>query len=260
MSDAAVVKPVPLRRVGSWTLGMVLIACGGSMLAYYFWPGFDYLLAAKLSPLVLIALGVEVLICAARPEKRKYDFLSIFLCLVLMACALCVTFIPLVWDYIGPQRSWSEQAMADQLEQQLYTKLKSSDVQQLDLHISLTNAQLGEVTLDELNGTEVIWVNAELTGPYADPAAFASACRTVADAVQALPVQVDDLTVYCDQEYRTADGIAGYTCLRLDSPYQLGWSVEQMAAAVEQNYCTESGEPLTREQWLARTAADLPAA
>jgi len=257
MTDTAVAKPVPVRRVGSWTLGMVLIACGASMLAYYFWPAFDYLLAAKLSPLVLVALGAEVLICAARPEKRKYDFISIFVCLALMACALCVTAVPLLWAYLGPERSWSEQSLRGQLEQQLYTRLKTSDVERLDLHLGLTGAQMGPVTLNELDGTEIIWVNAELTGPYSDPAVFAAACRTVADAVQAMPVQVDELTVFCNREYSTTGGVAGHIELVLDSPYTLNWSAEQMAAQTRQTYYSETGAEITRQEWLAQSAAAL---
>lgn len=78
----------PVRRVGTLTLGVCLIACGVLFLCYFFVPHFNWELALKIAPAAgLIALGAEVLYFAARPERWKYDFLSVFLCLVLMVCA-----------------------------------------------------------------------------------------------------------------------------------------------------------------------------
>ena len=52
----------PVRRVGSITLGLCLIAVGVCFLLYYFAPGFNWLLVAKVgAPLALVALGVEVI-------------------------------------------------------------------------------------------------------------------------------------------------------------------------------------------------------
>lgn len=81
-------KPQPLRRVGSFTLGVCLIAAGIFFLLAYFVPGFDWQLALKIAPAAgLILLGCEVLYFAARPQRWKYDFLSVLLCIVLMVSA-----------------------------------------------------------------------------------------------------------------------------------------------------------------------------
>ena len=81
-------KPQPLRRVGSFTLGVCLIAAGAFFLCYHFVPGFDWQLALKIAPAAgLILLGCEVLYFAARPQRWKYDFLSVLLCIVLMVSA-----------------------------------------------------------------------------------------------------------------------------------------------------------------------------
>ena len=51
----------PVRRVGSITLGLCLMAVGVCFLLYYFVPGFNWLLVSKVgAPLALVALGVEV--------------------------------------------------------------------------------------------------------------------------------------------------------------------------------------------------------
>lgn len=61
-------KPQPLRRVGSFTLGVCLIAAGIFFLLAYFVPGVDWKLMLKIAPAAgLILLGGEVLFFAARP-------------------------------------------------------------------------------------------------------------------------------------------------------------------------------------------------
>ena len=73
----------PVRRVGTLTLGVCLIVCGVLFLCYFFVPHFNWDLALKIAPAAgLILLGCEVLYFAARPQRWKYDFLSVLLCIV----------------------------------------------------------------------------------------------------------------------------------------------------------------------------------
>ncbi len=85
----------PVRRVGTLTLGVCLIVCGVLFLCYFFVPHFNWELALKIAPAAgLILLGCEVLYFAARPQRWKYDFLSVLLCIVLMVSAFggaCLT-------------------------------------------------------------------------------------------------------------------------------------------------------------------------
>lgn len=99
----------PRRHVGTVTLGLYCIAAGGCMLGYYFVPGFDPILAAKLAPLGLVALGSELLYDAARPQRVTISALSIFLCLFLMAGVFCAAFVPVAWDWTT-RREWNGQA------------------------------------------------------------------------------------------------------------------------------------------------------
>lgn len=51
-------------------------------------PNVNVLSVVKYAPVVLIVLGIEVLIYAARPDvKIKYDVISIFLCIIIMLTA-----------------------------------------------------------------------------------------------------------------------------------------------------------------------------
>lgn len=97
-------EKVPVRRVGSLTLGFGLMAVGVFFLCYYFVPQFNWELALKIAPAAgLCLLGGEVLYFAAKPEKWKYDFLSVFYCLLLMGVCLCVGALPMVLDRFGPE-------------------------------------------------------------------------------------------------------------------------------------------------------------
>ena len=81
-------ESAPVRRVGTLTLGVCLIVCGVLFLCYFFVPHFNWDLALKITPAAgLILLGCEVLYFAARPQRWKYDFLSVLLCIVLMVSA-----------------------------------------------------------------------------------------------------------------------------------------------------------------------------
>ena len=62
----------PVRRVGTLTLGVCLIACGVLFLCYFFVPHFNWELALKIAPAAgLILLGCEVLYFAA---MAAFDF------------------------------------------------------------------------------------------------------------------------------------------------------------------------------------------
>ena len=52
----------PQRRAGTFTLGVVLVAAGCGMMASLFWPSLDLSWMLKASPVILVALGAEVLL------------------------------------------------------------------------------------------------------------------------------------------------------------------------------------------------------
>ena len=101
------------RRTGTLTLGLALILVGGCILGYCFVPGFDLLAAAKLSPLLLVLMGLEILIGSfLKGDEYRVNFGSVLLCLILVGCSLCVAALPMFWDYYGPE---SEQRACSRL-------------------------------------------------------------------------------------------------------------------------------------------------
>ena len=84
-------RPAKERRVGTFTFGAVLVICGALMLVSMFFPHLDL----KLSPLILVCLGVEVLLASRREGKLRYDWVGMVLCFVLVTAAL--VFFGIAW-------------------------------------------------------------------------------------------------------------------------------------------------------------------
>ena len=93
------------RRVGTFTLGVVLVVSGGLMLVSMFWPQLDWAWALKCSPLILIGLGAETLIAARGGGKVKYDWVGMVLCFVLVCAALCLYAVAW-WMLYHPAWCW----------------------------------------------------------------------------------------------------------------------------------------------------------
>ena len=79
-----------VKRIGSTTSGLILIAAGLAFLASSVLNSTTVLeWTLKLWPAVLICLGVEILLAQRKTEnvERKYDFLSVILSL------FCIIFV-----------------------------------------------------------------------------------------------------------------------------------------------------------------------
>lgn len=117
--------PKKVRRVGTFTFGLVLVAAGVLMILKILVPSFDLYTVVKFAPAVLIVLGIEVLIYSARPNvKIKYDFWGMLACGFILAVVGGSTLFPLLWAYYGPAH--------DQQMSQFQTQLEKETRQALD--------------------------------------------------------------------------------------------------------------------------------
>ena len=96
---------LPARRVGTLTMGVVLVTSGCAMLASMFFPALDLSLVLQLSPVILISLGIETLLATRRSEKIKYDWVGMILCCLLVCTVLCLYTLAyaMVWC---PEEFW----------------------------------------------------------------------------------------------------------------------------------------------------------
>ena len=243
-------KDQPVRRVGSLTLGVCLIAAGVFFLSYRFIPESVRQMVLEIAPAAgLCLLGGEVLYFAAKPQRWKYDFLSVFICLVLMAGCFCMSFLPIVLSRYSPENEMRTVRISRLYEDALYQSIQkeASDVSLKDMTVWM-NSYYGdgetlEDAADDLNsGLGVLRVNVELYGPYDQKAAFALDCRKLMDVVQQQHVQPTVITFY----YEDADAKTPSYTLSLNSRVQMDWTADKMTKEVEQEDLsdTDDDEPV----------------
>lgn len=80
----------PARRVGTFTFGVTLVVFGLWMLCALLLPELDLIWVLKLSPLILVLLGVEVLLAARQGSTMKYDWVGMLLCCLIVCTALAL--------------------------------------------------------------------------------------------------------------------------------------------------------------------------
>ena len=245
----------PLRRVGSLTLGACLIAAGVFFLLYFFVPGFDVQLTLKIAPAVaLVLLGCEVLFFAARPGRWKYDFVSVLVCLGLIAVCMCLSFLPMVWSEIDPARGQNEMKLSKAYTTQVYEALRKEnpDLRLRDVYTDLYLYSNDVNALQEMQpGDGHLSLTVMLYGPYDSTGAFAQDCRSVAGTVRAGTLQPDELRIVWSPDNDpgqsldsgTLQRVEQYT-LELDGTVQLDWTADEMERQVEVQYLLdEENEP-----------------
>lgn len=238
MPKAPAAKPIQ-RRVGSVTLGVCLAVTGICFLCYHFVPGFDWQLVLKIAPAAgLILLGGEVLYFACRPEKWKYDFLSVLVCLLLMGGCFGLSMLSAVWEELDPACRRNELKLGQEYTSALYTRI-SEEAPEIPLWDPTGQVHLYSAAVDSLedihSGTGSVEVTVELQGPYQSAADFAADCRTLADAVLECDVEPESIC-FCwvpvqDPVHTLETGSLPQTqaySLQLSGPVQLNWTAAQM--------------------------------
>lgn len=117
--------PRKTRRVGTLTMGLALIATGLLIAVAMFAPALDLTLALRLCPLLLVVLGCEVLFFSLRSkdDKIKYDWLSMFVCFILVVGSLGLAMVPKLLLYYGPDRERTESRLDRELNDNCYNLL-----------------------------------------------------------------------------------------------------------------------------------------
>ena len=174
--------PKKVRRVGSIAFALVLIAAGVLLIVYQFVPQFDLLKILKFSPVILIALGIEMLVYSARPDvKVKFDWLAMLgtaftLCIVGTAALL-----PLAISQWSPARDYAQSRIESQKADAMYSALTAdpalkAKLNSLNVEVRFFHEADGDYTLQ--SGDDCI-LYAALQGPYADAETFAADCMAV---------------------------------------------------------------------------------
>ena len=227
--------PKKVRRVGSIAFALVLIAAGVLLIVYQLVPQFDLLKILKFSPVILIALGIEMLVYSARPDvKVKFDWLAMLgtaftLCIVGTAALL-----PLAISEWGPARNYAQTRIESQKADAMYSALTAdpalkAKLNSLNVEVRFFHEADGDYTLQ--SGDDCI-LYAALQGPYADAETFAADCMAVMQRAAD-----DGLGFTCyhfDADEDIDDGISYY--LDCVASYPAGLTAAQVAQRVQVSY------------------------
>ena len=262
-------KQPPLRRVGSFTLGVCLITAGIFFLLTYFVPDFPTQPVLRIIPAAgLVMLGGEVLFFAARPGRWKYDFWSVLICLMLMGGCFCLSLLPVVWEEISPQRRQTELRLGQEYTAEAYDRIKTAapEVRVKDIRGNAYLYSSKTETLRDLDaGGGHLSLTVELFGDYDSVQAFAQDCRRVTDAVQQCSALPDELRIAWspdnDPEESLGTGtlqqVERYT-LELVGIAQLDWTADQMAKQTEVQYLLdEENEETAESEAFSEESAEL---
>lgn len=206
------------RRVGTFSLGLALIYTGALAILNLVIPNFPLLSALRWAPLLLVALGLEIIASHVilRGERFKYDFLSGFLCFMLTLAGVGAAAATPLLDYYTPQRAMAERRVERQLEDQLYEQLKDdAQIAGMSVWVDIRDPQVGEAfSAGDLGEMDSVRLDVELQGEFADKLAFATAAREVLDRLDALGVRMDRISF-------TAEGERTTYSLRVQDQFQL---------------------------------------
>lgn len=253
---AAPPTPRRTRRVGTLTMGIVLILTGACLCAGLLRPGTDFTLLLKLSPLVLVALGCEVVLASFQKDVRlKYDFLSMLVCLLLIGASLAAACIPAVLRYASPARQSAEASLEQALSDAAYAQLRGvGTIDTLQYSVSLSMDGTRDFTQafapSELASGDYVAVHVTLHGGWDSEAAFAAACRPILDAVCAQAPRPDSIF------FESRAGGPALYMLNLSGPYQYDFTDAQLAAAVERQVWVEENGCYMSAQDAAAFEAD----
>lgn len=135
--------------VGRFTMGLAMIAAGLLVTASLFIPQIPFLTIVKIAPLILVVLGIEILIGAARHQGQniKVGFWLTLFCLILVFGAVGAGILPEVWDAYGPGHWEEQERLSEQAKQDFYTQIDSTTVEQLHLYLD-DKGHITHVNLD----------------------------------------------------------------------------------------------------------------
>lgn len=189
-------RPQRIRRVGSFTMGVALIACGVLLLSFLLFHNTEMIVAAaKWSPVLLILLGVEILLSNLlfHKDKLKYDFLSGFFCLCLIGGSLFVSMGTVYFDY-GIGHRAAEETISQQINDRCYEQLKGTqDIASLNVNVYINGLQQKvPESYDQLRPSDRVHAEIRLLGSDETPLAFAQRCKSLIDRLKNsdLPIQL----------------------------------------------------------------------
>ena len=231
-------RPRKVRRVGTVAFAITLIAVGVLLLIRAFVPGFDLLAVLRFSPVILSVLGIEVLIYAARPDvSLKYDFLSMFVCFVLLVAAVGSNVLSAWIDGYGPTHEYTEHRLKTQLEEQAYQAFSPMGIVR-DLSVGVTlhrPVSSGEASAVSITADDEASVYVTFENTYSSALAFAQDCRRIIDEAETAGLPFTDYTFDTNWKNGNMPDLSRSYYLSIGSRWGMDRTAEELAGDVSED-------------------------
>lgn len=194
----------PVHRVGTVTMGFSLIAAGIIALICIFYPSFDVTLALKFTPIIFIFLGIEILIAHFFYKKTriKYDFLSGFVCFLLICGGLVLSAIPIAWNYFGPEANFVRNQYETNIENTVYESLKNNnEIDDVDVEIDpIGFISIGNMDYEIATKNSRVVLSIGFCKQFADETEFAQNCKQVLNIINPLGLNYEHVMFYFEND------------------------------------------------------------
>lgn len=196
-----------MRRVGTVTMGLCLIFTGILIVLSFFTKNLDLLWLLKFSPIVLIALGGEILYYHffSPQDKVKYDFLSILICGCLTVGSLCIGIAFQAANILGytPENVAAINQLEVDAQNQVYDVLTGvDDVREASVtlyHDGPSYVSAAQATLQNMDEKGIFAsLHIRLNGDYQTPDDFAKSASTVLAKIYSVNNRFSTINIYAD--------------------------------------------------------------
>lgn len=227
--------PKRVRRVGSVAFALVLIVAGVLLIVYQLMPQFNLLKILKFSPVILIALGIEMLYYSTKPDvKVKFDWLAMLGTAFILCVVGTAALLPMVISEWGPARDYAQSRIETQKADAIYNALTpnpalKAKTDSLSVDVWFNHDTHGDYTLQD--GDDCI-LRVALRGPYTDAEAFAADCMAI---MQTAADHNIGFTIYRFSADEDTDDSVGYY-LDCVAAYPAGLTAAQVAQRVQASY------------------------
>lgn len=231
--QSAAPQPPRVRRVGTFTMGVTMILVGVLLVCSLLGWGLQLEWVFRFSPLILVALGVEVLVGAfSKGTKLKYDFLSIFVCGILTLAALAFSAVPFVLQYFGPSHELAERRVETEIYEKVLNSLPGEGLEMLNVSAAIQrpvqNAQTASLQAGD-------YLTVSVTLSASDEADFLAKAMKINAALA--DVKTSNISVY----YTSAEKDGTKWELQVYDRLQLDDTTDQMKTRLRTLHNTEYG-------------------
>lgn len=232
--------PKKVRRVGTFTFGLLLVAAGVLLILRAVMPTLDLRFVVSLLPVALIALGIEVLIYAARPDVQlRYDGVSIFVCILILFGVGGSSVMLQLWNEYGPSARVAEMRLGDELQSDATAALRAvpglgDNIYDVSVVLDFNHGVTNPATETVQPGDRAQLYVTVYQGRYDSALEFAAMARQVVDACQADGLSFNEYR-FDTYTYQVPDGTVTYS-LDMETAWQITAGADALAENVYQSY------------------------